>query len=534
MEMFIVKENDISRTQGKYRDLANRRILSNMDKRRRHVLMKKLYLADHELTSLTDGLKAATARYHNLRADKYVKTLERLVNDQKGVDKGIRSVRLEVEHLNSQINRIQQSRSKLEKTAVSDNLYAFKLKQANTEVRILENNLLVAQQKENHFKQDNVKLQQLIRDMCIDRIQFNKLWVRIVDRLYIDKKMLMDMANCAVQAFETGTAFRKRVDFASRNAFLMKFEQIDEMNAILRSLHLDTIREKFFDNKMHRIQIKVLDEKETTRRNAFRNIHGNLTNAFALTLNQVKLKSGRTSVDEIIDEFAKQKREYFSQYSYLNDLRLRVMQLGAVLVKVKKCNEIGKVDQVPIKQRNKSKMLLEASLAHAKIENKKKEDELNALNVSLGRYYQELNALVETMQCDRTKGLENDEIHVHNIGTFLSMMELRLKQVMSYVFYLEWRKSDHQIRSAKILQGVEVINCLLNELVQKPLVHQCAECAMDAEAASPDAQAPTDITALREAVLEKAVSPEVSCRMHNISQCDLRKSRTRSTKSMQR
>lgn len=536
MEAIIVKEDDISRVQRKYCDLANYQNLSNRDKMRRKGLAKKLQLSDGELNSLNDTLTAAGCRYHRIASDGYIKALESLVSDQKSVDKQIRSLRLEVEHLCSQIIRLEQSRSKLEKIAISDNQYGFNLKQASITVKLLENLLLVAQQKENRFKQDNVKLQKLIRDLCGDRIQFNKLWMKVVDCLCLDKKMLLDMTDQAVLAFEKGTEYRKRTDFISKNASVLRNDQIDEMTAILRSLHMDQINEKFFGNKMHHIQMRQLDDNEVMRRNAFRRYHNETHHANEITLNQVKLKSGQINVDTIVAKFVEQKREYFSLFCYLNNLQLRVMQMTALLARVRARAEEGKTNQVPIKQKNKAKMVLEGSLARAKTENQKAESELVALNEALDRYYYELTKIVDSLNCDRThaslvKGFENDKVHVHNIGTFLTMVEHRLKRIMGFVFYLEMNKSDRQKRA---VQDVDVINYLLNEPEHEPIVHQCAECAMEAEASGHDAQTPLDMVAIREAMMVKALTPEIAYRMHNISQCELPKSRALLAKSMQR
>lgn len=534
MELVIVKENDISRAQRKYHDRANHQIVSNTAKRKTHAIARKLQLSGFELASLNHELTAGNCRYHRMASEKYMKMLESLVSDQKCVDKEIRLAKIEVDHLSSQIIRLEQSRSELEKTAVSDNQYVYNLRHANKKLVLLENSLLVAQRNENHTKLDNVKLQQLICDLCGDRIQFNKLWVKIVNRLALDKKMLVDMTDQAVLAFEKGTEYRKRMDLSSRNALLLKTEQINEMNAILRSLDMDTIREKFFGNRMHRIEMRQLDEMEQKRRDAFRKYFNDTQHAREITLNKMKLKSGRNKTDAIIAEFAKQKREFFSQFLYLNNLQLCVLQISALLARVEKQTAKGEANQVPIKQRKKAKMIVEASLARARQENQKTEDELHTLNETLDGHYRKLNTIVETLKCERTnvsyvECFENDQVRQHNIEIFLSMVEYRLKQIMSFVFYLELNESN---RLKRVIQDVDVINYQLNELEEESIVHQCAECAMDAEASGHEAQAPLDIVAIREATMAKAVSPELAYRVHNISQCELPKSRALFAKSM--
>lgn len=535
MELYTVKENDISKAQQKYRDFANYQNLSNNDKMKGIGLTKKLRLSDAELESLSIILTAAgDCRYHKLVTERYMKTLENLVNDTKCVDKEIGSLKLEVEHMNSQILRLEQSQSKVETIAISDNQYVFNVQKANINVKILENQLLVAQQKENNCRQKNGHLQTMIRSYCIERIDFNKVWVKTVDRLVLDKKMLKDMTDQAVVAFEKGAEYRKRMDYILKNANAQKTDQIDEMNAILRSLRLDTIRKKFFGNKMHRITMKELDVKENIRRNVFRKYYTETQNAYEITLNQVKLKAGKNRFNEIVAEFTKQKREYFSQFCYLNNLQLCVMQMNAVLTKIREKACKGKSKQVPTKKKDNAKLVVESNLAREKMETQESEERLLALNESLENYYHGLTKIVGKLNCDRTKaslvkGFENDEVHVHNVQTFLSMVDYRLKEIMTFVFYSDMEKHGQRSR---LVFDVDIINYLLNEQPLETMVHECAECAMEAEATGHDWQTPLDIAAVREAMLEKAVSPEISYRMHSISQCDLPASRALIAKSM--
>lgn len=536
MDVIVVKENDISRSQRKYCEHANHQILSNNDRLKGLGLAKKLQLSDVQQNVLNDSVIAAACRYHRIAAEKFVKTLQSYVSEQKSIDVAIRSLKLDVDHLNSQIIRLEQLRTKLEKNAISDNQFVYNLTQANTNVKLLENRLLVAQQKENHFKQENVKLLQVIRNLCDERIKFNDLWAKVVNRLLLDKRMLIDMTDQAVLAFEKGTEYRKRMDFIAKSALLAKNDHIEEMSTILRSLHLDTIRENFFVNKMHRIPMKQLNEKEVERRTAFRRFLTRTQNAYEITLNEVRIKSSQTKIDAIVAEFAKQKREYFSEFCYLNDLQFRVMQMHTILTKVKRQANEGVANQVPLKQKKKAKMVLEASVARAKVENQESESELRALNESLERYYHVLSTIVEHLKCDRTnlslpKDFKNDEVHMHNVGTFLSLVEHRLKQIMSFVFYLELNSRDS---TSMVINDVDVINHLLNELEIEPIVHECAECAMEAEATGHEAQTPLDVTAIRDAMMVKALTPEMAYRMHNISQCELPRCRALLAKSIQR
>lgn len=534
------KENEISIAQNKYRTTANESDISNEDKVKRQGLWKKLVHLERELTLLGDCVEAANCRYHRSVADKFMKRLENLVHDSKSIERATQSINIELDHLKAQILRVENARGKLEKNAISDDQYVIDLKRANKIATILENRLYTARHRENHFKVNVIRLQYLIGALCIDRIKFNKLWLKIVDRLTLDKKMLIDMTDQAVIAFERGAEFRKRIDIATKNALLAKHEQIDEMTAILRSLYIDKANEKFFRNKMHRIELRQLDAMEMKRRNKFKRHHTNTKNAYECILNKVESKAGQTEIDAIIEEFAKQRREYFAQFCYLNDLLTYVMQMNAIVMDVKQQVVENKSKQIPEKQKKKSKLLLESTYNHAKLENQEKEYKLTTLNELLKRYLKLLTALVDKMKLEPKSaylisGIENDAVHEHNLRAFLSEMEQRLRQIIGYVYYLDWPKDQDiaELQSSKIVHYIDVINYRLNETVPERLVHQCAECAMDAEVGTHEPQVPLDIADIREEMLEKAITAEIAYRVHNLSQCDLPASRALLAKSMQ-
>lgn len=537
MKETLQREYQISIAHKVYRIKANQRYISNENKAKRQGLWKKLAISNRELTVLSKSVETANSKYHRAAADKCIKKLERLVEDQKSIDTTTKSAHLELEHLKSQIIRVEQTQNRFEKNVVSDQQYAIHLKQANFKLRQLENRLYAARHTENKFKVNIIRLQHLIRALCVDRTKFNKLWVKIVDRLALDKKMLFDMTDQAVIAFEKGAEYRQRIDIIAENASIMKNKQIDEMTAILGSLHMDIIRGKFFSNKVHQTEMRQLDTMEMKRRNAFRQYYNETQNEYAMCLNQVKSKAGRTGVDAIIREFAKQKREYFAQFSYLNDLQSRVMQMNAILTKVKSQVEKSKSKQVLPKKKKKEKLVLESTFDHAKMKNQENDGKLNALNDSLEKYHRKLTALASSMQCESTsahlvKDFENDAVHDHNVKAFLSEIEERLRQIIIYVYYLDWHEDDPTSQTPKVVQYIDVVNYHLNEIEEERIIHQCAECSMDAEVGGHETETPLDVAAVRETMLKKVLLPEIANRMHNISQCDLPASRALLAKSL--
>lgn len=542
MKSVVLNENQISGSQKKFRNIANLPYISNESKSKRHGQCKKITLAHRELNALSKNVAVATGEYQMKLSQKYFKKLEEYVSKQKRIDETTRSMGIEVQNLKSQICRVDGKTNKLKENAVPDYQHGEHIKHARHVVIKLENRLYFARQKENHIKHNNIRFQLLIRNMCIERIQFKKLWVKIVNCLHMNRKMLVAMTDQAVIAFEKGVEYRTRINHATMNASIMKNDQINEISALMRSLRLDRIRIKFVGNKSHRIKMRQLEANEVKRRNESKNYHSKARDAHKMTMDKVQMKSGQSTVDAMITRFEKQKREYVSQFSYMNNLHGHVMQLNAILKNVGKSVREAHVKSMLRKQKSDDRVIrrFDDTLQWLKIENQRKENELIEVNDSVKRHLKELTGLVNTLQCRRIertsliKDFENDAVHLHNVPIFLSMIEQRFKEIISFVYYVEWRESDYELPSSKVVQGVDVVNYHLNQETVESIVHECAECAMDAEATGQETQVPLDAATIREELMTKAMTPEMAYRMHNISQCNLPASRSLFAKSLQK
>lgn len=540
MKSVVLKENGISNAQKRYRDIARRQYISNGRKGQILGLHKKLVFSDRELRALCQSVALASSGYQTRAAQEYFQRLKACLSAQKRIDKSTKAMKIDVKHLKSQISRVDATEEKLKKIAVSDFKHGEHVMHFRSVVIRLENHLNCERQKENNAKFENGRLQILIRDMCIERIQFNQLWAKIVDGLCMNKKTLVTMTDLAVVAFGKGVEYRKRMNIASKHASMVRDGQINGMSLIMRALRMDKKTYKFVGNKMQRITLKKLDAAEAKRRDESKNHHNKIRDAYKSTIDRVKMKSGQPNVDAIIAKFETYKREHCSQFSYMNHLHGLVMQMNAILIKLETSTREARTKSILRKQKSNDKVVrwYDDTRKQVELENHQKESELKELNATMGRHYQELGSLVDALQCDDIlgrsldKGFENDAVHSHNVAEFLTMMEQCLKEIISFVYYLEWRKSDYELPCEKVVQGVDVVNYHLNESAPQAMVHECPECAMDVEVSGQEDQVPLDVPTIRELMISKAMSPEMAYRMHNTSQCNLMASRSLLAKSL--
>lgn len=529
----LLKEDELSGAQNHYRTIASRQLETNETKSRKLGLYKKLTLCDRELDGLTTDVTAASSPYQKRAMHRYFEALEYLVQEKSLVDKAFKTLDTEVEHLKSQIVRVHNKRAQLEKKAVSDFAYAANLKHSNHVVTRLETCVNFARQSENRTKQSTIRLQQLIRDMCIDRIQFNKIWAQTVNGLYLSKKMLIAMTDQALIAFGKGIEIRDRFAAMTKNAAMLREEHISEMAGVLRSLDMDVISEQFMGNKANRIVMKDLDPKEVKRRNEFRVKYTKTREIYVDNMDQVKQIADASRLNELISKFEKSRQEYSSHFQYMNNLHRQVIRLNATLKMTEKHVGRTKLKSFAEKQKwsENAVQKRQANLQLMQTDNGQRVKKSKEIDESMKGYYNKLTDLIETLQCSDTLRLtlagrcETERVHALNIQAFLAAMDKRLRQVMSFVYYLQSGPGD-------IVAGVDVINYHLNYEEMETVLHECAECAMVAETGGYDVQTPLDIATVRTNMMTRAMAPEVAYRMHNISQCDLPSSRALLAKSM--
>lgn len=534
MKAAINTENEVSRTQKEYRDLANLQTISNADQIRRRGLFKTLNLTKDEKHNLSINFSAASSKCHTVNYERDVKRIQKNVANGESIMKMSNKFKSEINHLKMQINRIDAAQSKQEKSAVSDNQYSFNVKQAKITVKLLNDRLYEMRCKENVLMKYNSKLQEIVRNLTCDRVAFNKLWKNTIHRLGLDKKMLVDMVDQAVYAFEKGTEFCKRIEFISKQAIMSKHMHIDEMSYILQWLELDKRTHYFFGNKLNKIQSKTLDSKEIKRRNNFKNEHQQHIQSYQKIMDTVKQFSGETSINRMLEQFRRRKSEYFSYYCYLNDLNKYILYLNKVLHMVNQHIQVVQSTDRHHKTKLNEENLLNARLNENKFAYQRKLSDLNTIENDLMNYYSQFDLLIEILKCENiekylVKEFENETVMFHNIKEFMGIIEKRIKEIISWVYYVD--RMDNQLKS-HIVQDTEVINYRLNEEAILSLVYQCPECAEAEDTTGHESQEPMNPDEIRKNVKSKTVSPEMQYRMHSISQCDLPVSRALLAKTL--
>lgn len=520
-------EIELSRTQKNYRDLANTQIISNKDEIKRRGLQRNLDFARHELDDLNTDIKVALNKNHVSRHESHMQQLEKHVNKQEEIDEKTRMLQLEIRHLETQIKRVDQEKTALSKQSYSDTEYTMRIRKARKLVELLENRLDISKRREGTLAQTNTKLQTMIDELTFDRSVFNTLWIATVNRLYQDKKMLVDMIDQAVLAFNNGTEMCRRIDFILKRAANEKRSNVNEMTDLIRRLHLDERKQMFFQNKGQMIKIQDLDAKERKRRDLVMSELREKKDLYQNRLGDVKRICEEANINAVIEKFKKHKREFFSHFTYLNEINYYVNAMNDLLnqtdTKVRTASTTTETEQ----QKNKNLDILKNQLNDEKYSNQQLKNKLDEFNEEIGAYFEQVGSIYESLKCDGDEQLILDEKPVGplNFDKYLSVIEARLKKIISFVYTVE-REDEEKSVEDYVVRDVEIARKMsdITESVDS-IEHQCPECAEAEDFNAQDIEKPMESKEIREKVKEKALMPEMQYRMHSISKCQLPVSR---------
>lgn len=519
------RELDISKFQKKYRDQANIQSISNRQKDKRIKLEKHIERLADEIANLNKTLNVVQSKVNRQRTDKFIQHLEEIVIDIKRHNKLIYSAKMTLHQLKGQIIRADCDYVRLERQSISDHEYAAKLAKARKTVIILETQLDAGRKKENKLKEHNSQLLIVIRDAIIGRTIFDRMWTRMVDRLNFDRKMVISMVDRVLLAYSFGKQICYQIDFVRKKEKNEKAALIGKMSDVMKAMEQDAIDVSFFQQKARVIPYKNLDCKETARRAQFKQTHATKTAQFKNARSDINQYVNEHRTKAVIEKYIRNKRQYFAYCLYLNDIEHRITCNSKSLADMQQTIDVGRHDAETLSQKMNRISKMKSRLLDEQYEVQQREQQLAVVDENLLDSFARINSIFRRLECDVSSiGLvidfENDRANETNYVTYLSAMDARIKQIISFVYHCERGESDEwSKRDSMTVKDVEVVNCNTVNSPHKLIVPQCAECAEAEDLARPDIDKPLDRNEIREFIRTSLPTTDLHNRVHHIEKC---------------
>lgn len=451
-------------------------------------------------------------------------------------DLKLSSVQSEIDAIQSQLKRLKTEKEVLSKKAISDNEYIQNIKQAEKNVERLSNRLHSQRLREGSMRRWNKQLRDMAKHVIHERMLFNYLYTKIVVRLSRRKKILIDLVDEAVLALDDGTDLCKRITNLKNKSRKDFNDNVNEMLVLMLNMNVNERKFNFYENKERQIQIRELSPREQKRRVTFKCDHSKDTERYKQLLNDTQQITEQRNNSRVVEKFKGYEQEYFSYYTYLNELNLHIENMIGASAFLPKTEPVVAVKMDETVGVNRLKYWQERLSNDSEI-GARIQEELDNAQTALKNNFNQIKQLFTMLKCDgipQNAEIANIDVSVQNYELFLTTIEMQLKEILGQVYCAE-RRENQDVTEGVIVRDVEVTPPQPFDYgVLNNLVHDCAEC--EASQNLPNNKniiPPLDISDLGGLVEKKINSPEMQYRMHNIEKCNIPRSRILYTKYLQ-
>lgn len=513
-----INEREISSHQKTYRKFANSKIISAKEEIQTKNIQKNLEHIENELEELNTNLTGTKSSVYCTNLKNSLEKIAQSVWCIENLKLKLSSTNYEVQKILLQIGRLAQEAVHLNKQTIPDNLFESNTKQATRNAERLENRLNDVLKKENSLVMINASLRIAAKQVLEERMLFNYLYKRMVNRLSRDKILLADMVDQAVLAYNTGSDLCKRIKMVKKKAAEDEHFHVNEMLDLMLRINVDDKKETYFTNKGNNIIINELDPGECMRRNVLKSKKRDTSILYESILDRVKNFTGEENTLDAIENFKNNRRLYFSHFTYLNELNLHMDRImGAFHQSSNAENVEENTTQHNYLDFLMSKFKMEANNAS------KGQGYIDTLHNQLDVYFNQIKELsrhfVQTSDSNTLDDI-NGDVKIHNYEEYLSTIESKIKKAIGYVFFNERQKRKDP---NYLIQNTEVTKVAKSQLSDPNLMHECPECAVTEHVNQnmKNKCLPLEKADIITAINQKKEAPEMLYRMHNLSKCTL-------------
>lgn len=187
-----------------YRNLVNENILSANQKLTLSVVLRKINNLDHEIEYLMRNIHVANNKLHRSKAAADLEHLRQKAVEQKRFNDSCETLKLTIGQLKVQSQRCERELNVLKSKTFTDREDQVKTKRILSSIARFQSSLESHRMKEGHLKVVSSILEEIIRALIIERIEFDHQWKTLTWHLHIGKKMIIEMTEQTLLNFRYG------------------------------------------------------------------------------------------------------------------------------------------------------------------------------------------------------------------------------------------------------------------------------------------------------------------------------------------
>lgn len=479
-----------------YRDLDKLKVLTNADVRAYSALQKNIQKSSKYLKELNTLLFNVNCKVVRVQGKVFTRRLSSLLAEQEKIDDEMNDIRKRLNHLKSQIERVDV---KLEKYSTVDNHFNVEKK-----IQTLENRLLRNNQRVNGLRLHGIKLKEFVSELLFMRRRFQKSRDSIIATLMLKKQEVIELVHHYAIGFANGMKNCRDLEACRSRSIKEIKDHLQEISQLIRAAESNNILREFMITKAAPIELSsgAIPPREILKSN-YRNL--------MQTDEELLSKINEFASNVTASDLQLKVREAYSLYLYSNEITKMVDSAAKILETLEKQSKLAEWRMID-RQRNEQR---EKELGNRWNEEATETQRYNinlADNESLlDKCYNDITEMFEMLQCENSLLYEKGQpIDGYNVHLVLRVIETRLRHVMHTVFC--WQEQNNVPEGMRMIHGIEIVKA--HGLPLMKMIHPCPECSQVEAKAQPDVETIPDEKTKYEKIKSNIKMHNMRAKMH--------------------
>ncbi|KAF2904861.1 hypothetical protein ILUMI_01332 [Ignelater luminosus] len=532
LELDLQLESELARLQRQHRlmerDRSGYSSGGKLAKQRRVIQI----LQKEQNNVLTD-LNVATCSTKKKQDAEVTANLCALLGEHDSFQGMINEKKAHLHEIDIQIEMVKKQVIEMRAKQVTDEQYQARVLQGQKTVEGLENKLDTVIKRFCTIMTENRKMREEIDHLLLERINFNKIWEKLISNLNKGKSFMMDLIEQATIAYDQREEWCSKLQALRMRAHSDLMMHTQEMQELQRKLDHDGKLEEFLAVKGQKRLMKDLEEKEQRKREQRRENMQKQLNEYKEMLAHIMEATGVEDIDSLAIKFAKQEEENFAVFNYINVLHKEIEEITDELVQLhKEIDEQTELNNSRASQQTTTLTKLKHELQSATFKADNTQNDLNKTQNKLSQMYSGIDKLFKIVKCSNAPFLEllgdNTTINDYNVLLYLEMLEQRVSELIMNVYY----KQKTAPKKTKTEAAKEVIKenefarpvYPINDIVPTNPCPLCVELE-NVQDVIDTLQFVQERPEVKIKLHQRLQLPDGLERLHNVSACHLPKSR---------
>lgn len=479
-----------------YRDLDKLKVFTNTDVRAYSALQKNIQRSSKDLNELNTLLFNVNCKVVRVQGKVFTRRLSSLLAEQEKMDEEINDIKKRVNHLKSQIERVDV---KLEKYSTVDSHF-----DVGKKIETLENRLLRNNQRVNGLRLHGIKLKEFVSELLFMRRRFQKSRDSIIAKLMEKKQEIIELVDHYAIGFASGMKNCRDLEACRNRSIKEVKDHLQEMRQLIRAAESNNILREFMITKAAPIELAsdAIPPREILMSN-----YRHLMQTDEELLSKInEFASGVTAADLKL-----KVREAYSLYLYSNEITKMVDSSAKILETLEKQSELAEIRMIDRQKNVEREKELENRWNEEAAETQRHNTDLADNESLLDKCYKDIAQMFEMLQCKDSLLYETGQhIDGYNVHGVLRVIETRLRHVMHTVFC--WQEQNNVPEHKRLVHGIEIVKA--HGLPLMKMVHPCPECSQVEARAHPDVESIPDEKTKYEKIKGNIKMQNMRAKMH--------------------